>query len=70
MNVLDALKRIQCCWEISTGGEKFNLCNLISVEVSSCDTIYFKMRYPELYRIYCNSCFVEEYHVGKGWKRI
>ena len=70
MNVIDALKRIPRCWEISTNGEKFNLNNLISVEVSPYGTIYFKMRYPELYRICRDSYFVEEYHVGKGWRRI
>lgn len=69
MNVLDGLLRISRCWKVSTG-EKFNVHDLVSINVGTFGTIHFEMRDGNLYRIRRNSYFVEKYHVWKGYKRV
>lgn len=69
MNVLDALLRIADGWKVSTE-EKFNFHDLVSVKVGIVGTVYFEMRDGSRYRIHTNSCFVEKYHVWKGYKRL
>lgn len=69
MTVLDSLKRIQRCWEISTG-EKFNMHNLVGLNFDAFGDIYFCMRGDNLYRICHDSCFVEKFNVWKGYERV
>lgn len=69
MNVLDGLLRISECWKVSTG-EKFNVHDLVSINVDTFGTIHFEMRCGNLYRIRSKHVFVEKYHAWRGYKRV
>lgn len=73
MTVLDALKRIPRCWEISTSvQDPYSIIDsIVYIEVDDNDTIYFTLTDGYTYRIrFRESHFVERYCGFGGYKRI